>query len=212
MPRLALALSIALAGLVVSLPRPADACGNTVQRVVDRTQEYVQRAELLLAKGQHKKAISTIREAFGDRAIAAQYDRFNPHLHRRAQRILALAVVRSGGAVNIGKNLGGAAQARKDAAIAWAVLTLRLQLGDQPSPGQTAELAEALSRQASGRAEAYTLLKGLADGDLMPGAEGWALLAELSRERGDIEGSKRAVERCEQIGAPSVQCDRVDQA
>lgn len=212
MSRLVLALSLALAGIVVGLPNHADACGNTVRRVVDRTQEYVQRAELLLAKGQYKKAVSTIRDAFGDKAVAAHDGGPNLLLHRRAQRILALAVVRSGGAVTIGMNLGGASNSRKDAALAWAVLALRLQLGEQPAPGQTAELAEALAKQASGRDEAYTLLKGLGDGDLMPGAEGWALLAELSKERGDLEGSQRAVERCKQIGAANVQCDRAEQA
>lgn len=211
MSRLALALSLAVTGAVVSLPNVADACGNSVRRVVDRTQEYVQKAEQLLAKGNYKKAVSTVREAFGDKAIAAYHDG-STHLHGRAQRILALAVARSGGAVVIGMDLGGGAQSRKDAAIAWAVLTLRLQAGEQPLPSQSAELAEALAQQASGRAEAYGLLKGLSDGDLMPSAHGWALLAELSKQRGDVEGSKQAAERCRKIAAPGVTCDVAEQA
>ncbi|MCY1054275.1 hypothetical protein [Nannocystis sp. SCPEA4] len=212
MSRLALVLSLAVTGAVVSVPSVADACGNSVMRVVDHTQKYVQKAELLLAKGQYKKAISTVREAFGDRAIASHRGGPGLVLHGRAQRILALAVARSGGDIAIGMDLGGAAQSRKDAAIAWAVLALRLQGGVAPTPAQTSELAEALSRQASGRAEAYTLLKELGDGDLMPNAQGWALLAELSKQRGDVEGSKKAAERCRQIGAPGVQCDVAEQA
>ncbi|PCC67984.1 hypothetical protein SAMN02745121_04673 [Nannocystis exedens] len=212
MSRLALALSLAVTGAVVSLPNVADACGNTVRRLVDSGQEYVQRAELLLAKAQYRKAVSTIREAFGDKAIAAHMKGPGAHLHGRAQRIVALAVARSGGAVAIGMDLGGAAQSRKDAAIAWAVLALRLQAGDQPTPAQTAELAEALARQTSGRAEAYDLLKGLGDGDLMPTAQGWALLAELSKERGDVEGSKTAVERCVKMRARGVKCELTEQA
>lgn len=211
MPRVALALSLALCGAALTAPDRADACGNSIRKVVDRTQEYVQKAELLLAKGQHKKAVGTIREAYGDKAIAVWLDG-SSYLHGRAQRILALAVARSRGEVAIGMDLGGTAQSRKDAAIAWAALTLRLQAGDQPAPAQTAELAEALALQASGRHEAYTLLKGLGDGDLMPGAQGWALLAELSKQHGDLEGSKQAAERCRQIGAPGVKCDVVDKA
>jgi hypothetical protein len=46
----------------------------------------------------------------------------------------------------------------------------------------------------------------------MPGAEGWALLAELSKLHGDLEGSKKASERCRRIGAAGVKCDVVDKA
>lgn len=212
MSRLALALSLVVTAAALGPPNRADACGNTVRRLVDSGQEYVQKAELLLAKGQHRKAVSTIREAFGDKALAADMKGPGAHLHGRAQRILALAVARSGGDIAIGMDLGGAAQSRKDAAIAWAVLALRLQAGDQPSPAQTAELAEALARQTSGRAEAHDLLKRLGDGDLMPTAQGWALLAELSKERGDGETSKRAVERCVKMRARGVKCDVTEQA
>ncbi|MCY0992730.1 hypothetical protein OV203_36660 [Nannocystis sp. ILAH1] len=208
MSRLALALSLAVTAAIVGPPNRADACGNSVRRLVDSGQEYVQKADLLLAKGQHRKAVSTIREAFGDKALAADMKGPGAHLHRRAQRILALAVARSGGDIAIGMGLGGASKSRKDAAIAWAVLTLRLQAD---APAQTADLAEALARQASGRAEAHDLLKGLADGDLMPTAEGWALLAELSKERGDVETSKRAVERCMKTYARHVKCDVTEQ-
>lgn len=206
MPRSALALSLALALAAVTVPSSADACGNTVRRVVDRTQEYVQKADLQLAKGQYKRAVTTIRAAFGDQAIAIHVGP-GGLLHGRAQRILALAVARSDGEVAIGMNLGGPVQSRRDAAIAWSVLTLRLTAGEQPAPARTAELAEALAHQPSGRSEAYLLLKKLGDDDLMPGAHAWALLAELSDERGDLEASAQAIARCQQIGAPRVKCD-----
>lgn len=212
MSRVALAVSLAVCTAALTLPGRADACGNTIRKVVDRTQEYVQKAELLVAKRQYKRAVSTLREAYGDKLLTAWGSGSNRGLHERAQRILALAVARSGGDLAIGMNLGGAAQSRKDAAIAWAVLTLRLHAGDNPVPLRSAELAEALALQASGRQEAYTLLKELADGDLMPGAEGWALLAELSKQRGDLEGSKQAADRCRQIRAPGVKCDVVDKS
>jgi hypothetical protein len=207
MPRLALALALATAAL--ASPRPADACGNTVRRVVDSTNHAVRNAEQLLAQGDSKKAISAIRDAFGDRAVTAPTD--DDSLHERAQRVLALAVVRSKGELAVGAELGGKTDARRQAAVAWAVLALRLQrpIPDE-NPLHASDLAEALALQASGRAEAYGLLKDLADRDLMPGAHGWALLAELGRERGDLELGKKAVERCQQIVASGVQCDTTE--
>lgn len=223
MHRLALALALA-ATAVLAAPRPADACGNSVRRVVDTSNIALRNAEVLLAEGHYKKAISAVREHFGDRALASGWDA-RADLQRRAQRVLALAVVRSKGALPIGKDLGGKTDGQRQAAVAWAVLTLRVQrraIDDtdvacildpqkcttgEGDPVKTAELAEALALQATGRAEAWGLLKDLADRDLMPGAAGWALLGELGRERGDLETSKKAVERCKQIAADGVQCD-----
>lgn len=209
MSRVALALSLALCTAALTTPGRADACGNSVRKVVDRTQESVQKAELFVAKRQYKKAVDALREVYGDELLVLSV-RGTPYfgvLRDRAQRILALAVARSGGGIPIGMDLGGPTRSRKDAAVAWAVHTLRLHAAGDPLPARKAELAEALALQASGRPEAYTLLKELEDGDLMPGAEAWALFAELSKERGDLEGMKRAVQRCRQIRAPGVKCD-----
>lgn len=202
-----LVIATALACAVLGAPAVAGACGNSVHRVVDRTNEEVRKAELLLAKGDHGKAIKTIRDQFGDRAIALHDGSAGQWLHHRAQRVMALAVVRSKGAISIGKELGGKTDAQRRDAIAWAVLTLRLHLGNDSDPVKTVDLAQALALQATGRAEAHRLLRQVADGDLMPSAEGWALLAELGKERGDVEGSKQAVERCKQIASDKVKCD-----
>lgn len=217
-------LALCLATTVLAAPRLADACGNTVRRIVDSTNESVRKAEFLLAQGNYKQAISTIRDEFGDRALAV-HDGPGAQLHQRAQRVLAIAVVRSKGAVSIGPGLGGKTDAQRQAAIAWSVLTLRLRraaLDDrnvdcildptrctngEGDPHTNADLAEALALQPTGRAEAYRLLKDLGDRDLMPFAEGWALLAELGRERGDLEGAKKAVERCKQIASDNLKCD-----
>jgi hypothetical protein len=202
-----LALASALACAVLGAPAIADACGNSVQRVVDRTNEEVRKAELLLAKSDHAKAVRTIRDEFGDRAIAQHDGRGGRSLHERAQRVMALAIVRTRGELSIGKGLGGKTDAQRRAAIAWAVLTLRLRLGNDTDPVTTVDLAHALALQATGRDEAHRLLKQVAADDLMPSAESWALLAELSKERGDVDGSKRAVERCKQVASDRTRCD-----
>lgn len=202
MSRLALALSLIVSVLIA--PEVAEACGNSVERVVDTRNEMVRDAEGLLARGKYKAAVEVIRDSFRDHVL--QLDR-HEHLQVRAQRVLAVAVVRSKGEVALGKGLGGKTDAQRRAAIAWATLMLRLQQAEGASPALTAELAEALALQGSSRGEAHRLLKELGDGDLMPGAEGWALLGQLSKERGDAEGSKRAVDRCAQIASPGVQCE-----
>lgn len=218
-----LSLAIALAIAAIAAPNVADACGNSIRRVVDTANMAVRNAEHLLAQGDHKTAISAVRNEFGDRALAV--DSTGDLLHQRAQRVLAIAAVRSKGALPLGMNLGGPRDAQRQAAVAWAVLTLRLQRSaidtrdvacildpakcttGELDPTRTAELAEALALQATGRAEAYGLLKDLGDRDLIPHAEGWALLAELGRERGDVDTSKKAVERCKQIASDRIQCD-----
>lgn len=202
-----LAIATALACAVLGAPAVADACGNSVQRVVDRTNEEVRKAELLLAKGDHGKAIRTIRDEYGDRAIALHDGRGGNWLHHRAQRVMALAVVRSKGEISIADGFGGKTDAQRRGAVAWAVLTLRLHLGNDTDPVKTVDLAQALALQPTGRDEAHALLKQVADADLMPSAEGWALLAELSKQRGDADTSKLAVERCKQIAGDKTKCD-----
>jgi hypothetical protein len=205
MNRLVIATALACAAL--GAPAIADACGNSVERVVDRTNEEVRKAELLLAKGDNARAIRTVRDEFGDRALARPDGKVGHWLHDRAQRVMALAIVRSKGTLAVGGELGGKTDAQRRNAVAWAVLTLRLRLGNDTDPVKTVDLAQGLALQATGRDEAHTLLKQVADGDLMPSAEGWALLAELRKERGDVDGSKQAVERCKQVGSDKVKCD-----
>lgn len=199
-----LVVALPLVCSLVLAPKAADACGNSVERVVNQANEIVRNAEALLAKGQYKKAIEKIRVGYREHVL--QFDRYM-NLQGRAQRVAAVALVRSKGEVSLGKGIGGNTDAQRRAAIAWATLILRHQHAEATTPALTAELAEALAQQPSGRGEAHGLLKDLGERDLMPGAEGWALLALLSKERGDAEGSKKAVERCKQIAAPEVQCE-----
>lgn len=208
MPRLALALALALSA--AAAPRLADACGNSIRRVVDSDVRAVQSAELMLAQGNYAQAISVLRLEFGDRGLV--FDKTRRPVGARAQRILAVAVARTRGATPIGMDLGGPSEAKRQAAVAWAVLTLRIQhTGAAGSdPVRTTELAEALALQPSGRAEALGLLQDLATRDLVPSAEGWALLGELTRERGDMDASRKAVERCKQIATDGVKCDTAE--
>ena len=215
MPRIRLALSClaALATILLVAPsRPAAACGNEVERVVDVTNQSVRKGEALLAAGKHQKAVKEILGSFPE-ALRADRRHARQNLFDRGQRVLALAVVRSHGAVKLSAALPGKTAAEQAHNLAWAVGTLRLHAarGDG-SVLLVSELAEALAQRPAERHEAHTLLKELADGDVMPTARGWATLAALEKARGDASAAERAVARCKEIAPEPGICVVVDNA
>lgn len=215
MPRLVLALALACSALAA--PAVADACVNSVTAGKYR---QVQRAERALLDGNFKKATR-----LGRRELVELDDRDDEErmLARRLRRVLALAAVRSGGAVKIDAEVGGSTSALRSAAIAWAVEVLRAQLTaalagpidcaldparcqQGSAPAATAELAEALALAPATRDQALTMLTELAVADLLPSPEAWATLARLRGERGDKAGRSAAAARCRQMAARAAQC------
>jgi hypothetical protein len=191
--------SFVLALAVLLLPaRPADACHNAVERVVDPVNQSVRRAEQLLADGAHQKAVRELLASFPELLLANHRDA-RPALFRRAQRAAALAVVRSDGAVKLGPRMTGRTAEQRQAALAWAAATLRLHHARSGDLVVRVELAEALARRPAERAEAHAILDELADLDLLPTARAWSLLADLERERGDATAAARAARRCREI-------------
>jgi hypothetical protein len=205
--RLALALPVLLTALLA--PPTSDACMNEVERVVDTTNQAIRAAEDLLARGNHQSATRVVSTTF-PKVLVADHQTRRQDLFDRGQRIVALALVRSGGTVKLGK-LTGKTEADRDTAVAWAASTLRLQAarGDG-SVLLTSELAEALALRPAERHEAHTLLKDLADADVVPTARAWAVLASLEQQRGDTNAAARAVARCKDIAADDSTCDAAD--
>ncbi len=192
----------------------AKACGGEwVPAVeVDHRPEGVARAEKALNQGQSL-------------AAAAMVIRMMPHvatlnpkkstLVARAQRILAVATARSGGSLAVGKEVPDYAQGswlgktakQRSQNLEWSVATLKKIneiKGDDPAV-QT-ELAEALAKVDSHRAEAKDLLEKLAQKDLIASPEGYATLATLRSQAGDSAGQKVALKRCESMAKSSNVC------
>jgi hypothetical protein len=190
---------LALAVLLVPA-RPADACHNAVERVIDPINQSVRRAEQLLADGAHQAAVRELARTFPE-LLRANHRDGRPALFRRAQRTAALAVVRSDGAVRLGPRLSGRTPEQRHTALAWAAAILRLHHARSGDLVVRVELAEALARRPAERAEARAILDELADLDLLPTARAWALLADLERERGDAAAEGRAARRCREIDA-----------
>lgn len=206
MPRSTTRAVLLAACAALFAPRPADACGNTVERVVDLTQQSIRRAEQQLADGSYHAAAREVLATF-PAALRASHRERRQVLFLRGQRILALAAVRSGGAVALGSNLSGRTPEQRAAKLAWAAAILRLSAARTGDVQVRAELAEALAQQPVERAGARAILRELADGDLLPTARAWALLATLEREQGDETSAARAARRCREIAPDSPLCD-----
>lgn len=193
--------------VVAASPRPASACENEVERRVDVANASVRKAEQLLAEGRHQAVARAVLATFPE-ALRAEHRSERPALFQRAQRVLALAVVRSGGAVDLGRGMTGRTDRQRAVGLAWAAALLRLRHARAEADVIAAsDLAEALARLPAERAEARALLAGLAETDVLPTARAWALLAALEREAGDAAAADRAARRCREIaGEASSQC------
>jgi hypothetical protein len=111
-------------------------------------------------------------------------------LETHAQRILALAIVRSDG------KLAGVAGLR-GASLEWAVDTLRaVSVARRDDPVAQADLGEALAASPRTEGDALPLLADLASRDLLGSAHAYAALARLQTKGGDTEKAHAALERC----------------
>jgi hypothetical protein len=128
-------------------------------------------------------------------------------LETRAQRILALAVVRSGGVIRGVPGISGSSDADRSANLAWSVGVLRaIDAQRHDDPVARADLAEALARSKH-EDEALAILADLSDRDLVGSAHAYATLAQMRASRGDAEAARAAVQRCELMTkSPAVVC------
>jgi hypothetical protein len=127
-------------------------------------------------------------------------------LETRAARILALALVRSNGALT---NVAGfSVENERSLNLEWSVAILRLVSGARPNePVAQADLGEALAALSKYDAEATTVLADLADRDLLGSAHAYAALARLRAAHGESNASRAAALRCEKMTAsPGVVC------
>lgn len=190
-------------GLVAS---PADACMRSMPKIakpkqVDPTKRDVLAAEKALGKGDNAKAAKLARRAVPKLQELAPPDA--AEIATRAQRTLALAVVRSGGAAPVSEDMPGTTEADKQLNLAWAQLVLTYHAAlKQDNVVVQVQLAEALSRSEYEKDRARTILRDLSTRDLMPTAGGYALLARLES---DTVLRDAAVARCVDLGGANCQ-------
>ncbi len=193
---------LVIAGMTV--PSGADACLRMKRRrvqKVDHKLQDVNRAEHLLAKGQGPKAAKVARKRFRKFTAATGEPDSGKALFNRAQRTIALATVRSDGAIDLGKGMRGKTPEQRTGNLAWATSVLEIQVAAEPDNLLLRTyLAEALMHQPGGDAQAVELLSQLANDDLMPTARGFALLAQGQQRLGDVSGMDLSLQRCRELG------------
>ncbi len=199
---------VVVAGLMVvvgmAVPSGADACLRMKRRrvqKVDHKLQDVNRAEHMLARGQTSRAAKLARKRFRKFTAATGEPDSGKALFNRAQRTIALAAVRSDGAVDLGKGMRGKTADGRMGNLAWATSVLEIQSAAEPDNLLLRTyLAEALMHQPGGDAQAVELLSQLANDDLMPTARGFALLAQGQQRLGDVSGMDLSLQRCRELG------------
>ncbi|MEB2311250.1 MAG: hypothetical protein OZ921_01660 [Sorangiineae bacterium] len=211
-----LVAALGMATAIGASTRPAAACGDVWVPYMDNGIDY------------RPQGVSRAEQGFDDGKIyasAASVLRMMPHVRAlkpasativaRAQRMLALAVARSNGALPVegqvpwwvqGRWLGGT-EADRAANLEWAVTTLR-GIADTKAkdPASMTDLGEALARVDAHKAEARSVLEALAKKDLLATPEAYAALAELRGESGDASGKKLALARCQSMSNGAAVC------
>lgn len=208
----ALAMGVCTAASV--LTQQASACGGEwyPEVMIDPRIQGVAQAEKALSSGKQL-------------AAAASVIRMMPHIKTlkskpgslvaRAERVLAVALSRSHGALPVASEVPpevlGAWQGAKatDAAanMAWSVDVLRRQSSAKSDDvSLKTDLAEAMARVPEQRGEARTILEDLAKRDLIASPEGYAALALLRSQSGDLDGQKLALKRCEAMAKSQDAC------
>jgi hypothetical protein len=133
----------------------------------------------------------------------------------RAERVLAVALSRSQGALPVGAEvpdyvLGswrGAGEGESAANLAWSVSVLKRQSETKADDvALKTDLAEAMARIPEQRAQARSILEDLAKRDLIASPEGYAALALLRSQSGDADGQKLALKRCEAMAKTQDAC------
>lgn len=193
--RVVWAFSFLLPVGIASAPSAASACGTEVFSQVDQSAAQISRAEKALSEGQATKSAVGVVQAFP--TIMKTKVGASP-ITDRALRIVALASVRSEGALSVGKAIQGVTAEDKEKNLLFAIDTLRgLDKRRNNNPSFQTDLAEALSKLPRFKGEALQILEQLAKKDLIASAQGYATLAQLRANTGDQAGRDGALKRCE---------------
>lgn len=194
-PVLCFVVPCALAGM----PAEAAACEESISFEIDPKVMLLSQAETSLGAGKARAAAVNVLNAFPKLKTDAGSDA----MQARAQRILALAVVRTEGLLSVGEVMKASTAEERRANLEWAVATLRkLNEAKKNVPALETELGEALSKLPETQGEALAVLGKLAEKDLITSPQGWAALAKLRRDAGDQEGGDAAARRHEAMTKP----------
>jgi hypothetical protein len=202
--RLALAVSFVVPVAIAGQPTEARACGESIAFEVDPNVLLLSQAETNLSNGKTRAAALDALKVFPKIKSAKPGSSL---LLPRAQRIVAMAIVRTDGLLSAGKEFQASTSDERRANLEWAQSTLRrLSAAKKNNPSTETDLGEALAKLPETQSEALATLDKLARKDLVTSAPGYSTLASLRQAAGDDEGRDAAMKKFEALnkkGKPS---------
>lgn len=175
----------------------AVACGESIAFEVDPNVLLLSQAEGSLNNGNARAAALSAIRVFPK--IKEMKPGTSPLLSR-AQRIVAMAIVRTDGILTAGKVFTASTADERRANLEWAIGTLRrLDAAKKNNPAAQTDLGEALARLPETQAEALKTLDKLASKDLVTSAHGYSALAQLRKAAGDEQGHDAAMKKYEAL-------------
>jgi hypothetical protein len=182
---------------IAGQPTEAVACGESIAFEVDPNVLLLSSAETSLSSGKPRAAALDALKVFPKIKSAAPG---SSALLPRAQRIVAMAIVRTDGLLSAGKEFQASTADERRANLEWAQSTLRrLSAAKKNNPSVETDLGEALARLPETQGEALATLDKLARKDLVTSAYGYAALAGLRQAAGDDAGSDAALKKYEAL-------------
>jgi hypothetical protein len=197
-----LVLGLLVAWGLAGAPREAGACINGVELEIERFNEsptgQIFLAERDLQNGHETWAAAKVRGVFPN---VRSLDASAVPLALRAQRVYALAIVRTEGKLDAGEGWAPWGNAE------WALETLRALEEKKPNnPAVEADLAEAQITLLRTRGEGVRVLEALDAKDLLGSAYAYRALARARKVAGDDGGVLAAVRRCAMMSTDRSRC------
>ncbi|WP_272428944.1 tetratricopeptide repeat protein [Polyangium jinanense] len=198
------ALGLAALAAIPAVSNDAAACGDVFIPEIDHRIQGLANAEQTMRDGKIVASAQSIVRMFPEiRSINPGKD----GMLQRAQRTLAVALVRADGGIDLDPTWRGKTPEQRQKNVAWAVAALeRLREQRKNDPAVDTDLGEALAKVSGRKDEARSLLQGLADRDLMATPQGYATLGRLQNEAGNTTARDAAVQRCNTMAKDSSIC------
>lgn len=175
----------------------AAACGESIAFEVDPNVILLSQAETSVNNGKPRAAALDVMKVFPSIKTAKPGSSV---LLPRAQRILAMAIVRTDGLLSLKKDFTASTSDERRANLEWAVATLRrLSAAKKSNPSAETDLGEGLAKLPESQGEAFAILDKLARKDLVTSANGYATLAQLRKAKGDDSGHDAAMKKYEAL-------------
>lgn len=188
------ALAFAALSAAAAFSQDARACGDVFIPEIDHRIQGLANAEKALRDGKIVASAQSIVRMFPEiRTINPGKD----GMLGRAQRTLAIALVRTDGAIELDATWRAKTPEQRAQNIAWAVSSLeRLRTLRKNDPAVDTDLGEALAKVDGRQDEARSILQSLSDRDLMATPQGYAALGRLQNQAGNAAARDAAVQRC----------------